>query len=539
VAAGKYEVKIDGTSFGKKYVVVEVAHIKRSDTGADCEDTTINVPLGTALQLQPTPNPVTPGWPENCPTWDSTEFISPVSYTVDTSVAGSHQFTVRCGTSNKSVTVNIVKVEIEINNTPNQDDDLVGLNSNAVPCRVRVLGPTANVTVWLTNTSGAIPGKVDIVEGSSFVLPGNGNWVPFSIKGSNTSTIADNAIIKAHLDNEEGVVCGEENLTVVEVAFTPSPLDHIIVTKNAPLIATVLPAVQTAVTFTSNRIEIATVSGTAPNLTVNALSLGYTQVLAKIGTIEIASVDVSTIENKVFSAANATVVSVAPGPRAIALFGPRDGYGLTFPESVNVTFTVGRDGAMWRPIITSVQGSYSQQVRLPPAAPAVPAIPASPGVPEQAALPEQLAVKEVTGPITGNTVAANAQSQVDCLRSLGQPTATNPNVEWYMIQAVVDHENVHLASFLPALRVSTVLPVFETSIEQLNVNSADTDQFAAIAAIEALADFNTTRNSAWRNWLTQILLDVARDHHGPTDEAERAVVNPMIAKIIAAFPGVR
>jgi hypothetical protein len=113
VAAGKYEVKIDGTSFGEKYVVVEVAHIKRSDTGNNCEGATINVPLGTPLQLQPIANPDTPGWPENCPVWDSTEFISPVTYTVDTSVAGSHQFTVRCGYSNKSVTVNVIKVNID------------------------------------------------------------------------------------------------------------------------------------------------------------------------------------------------------------------------------------------------------------------------------------------------------------------------------------------------------------------------------------------------------------------------------------------
>jgi hypothetical protein len=273
VAAGKYEVKIDGTSFGEKYVVVEVAHIKRSDTGNNCEGATINVPLGAPLQLQPIPNPDTPGWPDNNPVWDSTEFISPVTHTVDTSVAGSHQFTVNCGYSNKSVTVNVIKVEIEINRTPVQNDDYVGLDGTT-PCRAKLSSPLSEaITVWLTNKPGAIPGKS--LMPITLALSKDGAWVNFDISGAEESKTVNDAAIEAHFESEEGPQVGSEDLTVVKVDMT-------VPTRIPPRVNTAIPTTIQPVGITVT-FEVKNTGG----VNGNAIFAGGTNTLAGTGSLNL------------------------------------------------------------------------------------------------------------------------------------------------------------------------------------------------------------------------------------------------------------
>lgn len=156
----------------------------------------------------------------------------------------------------------------------------------------------------------------------------------------------------------------------------------------------------------------------------------------------------------------------------------------------------------WGAILTGLKGRYSLQARL---------------------LPGQ---QEVTG-IGGNTTPTNFCDQVTQLNALGMVLPSN----WYMLQAVIAHEQVHEAHFLPALR--DVALQIEASIEVLSVADTGQGQTQAIQDIYALPEFLTAKDNAQQIWLARILILAANDHNGPTDAAEHAVVDPMIASICA------
>jgi hypothetical protein len=169
-----------------------------------------------------------------------------------------------------------------------------------------------------------------------------------------------------------------------------------------------------------------------------------------------------------------------------------------------VTIRACLNAGQWCAVLETVTGNYSEQTRL---------------------LPAQT---EVTGP-AGNTTAANFCAQVTELKALGNC----PGV-WYMLAAVVAHEDVHATRFLPALQHATVAPVLRTAIEGLCVpDAAGTTQASAAAAIQALPGFAAALTAAQANWLARILVLVAGDHAagGPTDVAEHGVVDPMIQTI--------
>lgn len=152
----------------------------------------------------------------------------------------------------------------------------------------------------------------------------------------------------------------------------------------------------------------------------------------------------------------------------------------------------------------SLKGNYSLQARL------------LPGPPAQ---------QEVTG-IGGNTTQANFCAQVSELNALGYGAGS---ARWYMIQAVRDHEEVHAAHFGPAL--SAAAPQISTDVQALSVPDNGQSEADAINEIRALAAFATVRSDAQQLWLAEILILAANDHNGPTDAAEHAVVDPMIAAI--------
>ncbi|NII29263.1 hypothetical protein HB364_29560 [Pseudoflavitalea sp. X16] len=202
--------------------------------------------------------------------------------------------------------------------------------------------------------------------------------------------------------------------------------------------------------------------------------------------------------NTPFPAANATVASGAPPTEAL---GPDD-WGLTYPENVEVDISACLEGGSWKAIVTTMHGKYSLQARLLPG------------------------FTQVTG-IGGNTTDANFCTQVEDLK--GQ--AYNAGATWFIIEAVVAHENVHATRFEPGLEAVTT--TIETDIEALSVPNTGQTEADAISAIKALPGWSTALTNAQGTWLAQILTLVAGDHApgGPTDVAEFAIINPLVATI--------
>lgn len=180
-------------------------------------------------------------------------------------------------------------------------------------------------------------------------------------------------------------------------------------------------------------------------------------------------------------------------------------YGLTFPESVDVKITARLDKAAgtWSPKVNKLTGHYSMQIRL---------------------LPGQT---EVTGP-SGNTTNANFCDQANNLANLGNLAGNT----WYMLKAVEKHEKVHATRFAPGLKAAATAIV--AAIEAVTVPTAPTMTKAqAGTALQADAGYQAAVANAQALWLASILTLVAGDHAagGPTDKAEKTVVEPMRKKI--------
>ncbi len=209
--------------------------------------------------------------------------------------------------------------------------------------------------------------------------------------------------------------------------------------------------------------------------------------------------------NTPFVAANAAL----NGPVAASNPLGANTYGLTFPESVTVTISADCSSGQWCAVVTGITGNYSMQTRLLP--------------------PNQM---EVTGPGPGgNTTQANFCAQATELSALGFPAAT---AMWYMLSAVVAHENVHLTRFEPALEQRA--GVIEASFEALCVPFTGQTRAEAIVEIKALEAYATAVTDAQTTWFNRVITLVANDHNagGPTDTAEHAVVDPMVASICTA-----
>jgi hypothetical protein len=112
-------------------------------------------------------------------------------------------------------------MEIEINNTPAINDDLVGLkcehpsHRNTVDCRIRATSacPTSS-TVVLTNPDGRLrfPNPADTT--ATVTVPGDGSWVPFQISGEKGSSAIGDAIIEAHCNTATGDLKAKKGVTV-------------------------------------------------------------------------------------------------------------------------------------------------------------------------------------------------------------------------------------------------------------------------------------------------------------------------------------
>jgi hypothetical protein len=101
-----------------------------------------------------------------------------------------------------------------------------------------------------------------------------------------------------------------------------------------------------------------------------------------------------------------------------------------------------------------------------------------------------------------------------------------------MIEAVIAHENVHVTHLLPAL--NQVMQQIQQEVQALNVPSNGLSETEAINQIQSLPGFTQAQSDALSAWQIAFGELSAGDHSGPTDAAEAAVVNPMLASMCAA-----
>ena len=176
-------------------------------------------------------------------------------------------------------------------------------------------------------------------------------------------------------------------------------------------------------------------------------------------------------------------------------------WGLTYPESVDETCVAAKSGAIWKADPTNLKGHYSKQTRL---------------------LPSEV---EVTGP-AGNTTSANHCDQVGELKRLGDCPG-----KWYMLAAVVAHENVHAAHFGPAL--TGAVPNITADFNGITVPDVPAGKSAAtaLAELKALPGYTTAKGNLQSRWFTQVLALAAGDHSGPAAAAEHTIVDPVVTSI--------
>lgn len=180
-----------------------------------------------------------------------------------------------------------------------------------------------------------------------------------------------------------------------------------------------------------------------------------------------------------------------------------DEWGLTWPEKVKETITAAKSVAKWRTKVTDLKGHYSKQTRLLPG------------------------VQEVTGP------AGNTNSQNFCAQAVDLATGgNNPGAAWFMLGAVIAHEDVHATRMLPGLEAAA--PDIQADFNSVSVPDAP-DKTAESAAAEFTAQPRSAKARAnmVELWRDEAALLVKGDHRrkGPTQQAEERVVNPMIATI--------
>lgn len=210
---------------------------------------------------------------------------------------------------------------------------------------------------------------------------------------------------------------------------------------------------------------------------------------------------VTVVENNAFTSTNVTIKGGATPKIPLASQG-RYVYGFTDDESIDIEISACSDGKNWHPIIVSVNGNYSEEIRL------------LPGPPQ---------MLEVTGP-NGNTTQVNFCNQVSELKSLG-------GINWYMLSAVKAHEDVHATRLKPALE--NVANKIEQLIEGVSLADNGQTQQDAILQIKALQDYKTALIQSVQLWDADYIIKISNDHNpgGAAEVAEHNIVDPMIASI--------
>jgi hypothetical protein len=200
-------------------------------------------------------------------------------------------------------------------------------------------------------------------------------------------------------------------------------------------------------------------------------------------------------------------VPAAPNAAAIGAYG--NAYGLTWPQDILYDLTAKKIGDDWVPVVKSVTGRYSRQVRL---------VTGLNGQPQQDI------------PNAGVATQANYQNLLDSLQNLGVPAT---NYSHYSLAAVQAHEDQH------ANRVRLALENVEAQIKQLfeaitvPIAVVSESEAAATARIQADPRYNKAVDDAFDLWDAEFDNIIAQDHagNGPCETAERRVTTGLFEAV--------
>lgn len=191
--------------------------------------------------------------------------------------------------------------------------------------------------------------------------------------------------------------------------------------------------------------------------------------------------------------ATASIAQVSPSGASISKLG--NDWGYTDVETVDLTIGASLDSCVWTAVLISAKGNYSLQARL------------------------LSGCTEITG---NNTTSSNYCDQLYNLKTFG-----NGNKQWYMLSAVVAHENVHETRLEPGLNAA--LADIEADVKTLTVPATGQTKAQAISQLRALAGFTTVKGGAKVRWDTQYTNLILNDHgsaqNGPAYMAESATTN--------------
>jgi hypothetical protein len=103
-------------------------------------------------------------------------------------------------------------VEIQVNCTPEPEDDLVSYGGGIMCCARLTNNPTSSLSVVLT----AINNRLSFDNGPSTIIPldQTGAWTTFMIYGTNKSQSKNDVKIEAHKDTANGDILGDKEVTV-------------------------------------------------------------------------------------------------------------------------------------------------------------------------------------------------------------------------------------------------------------------------------------------------------------------------------------
>lgn len=191
----------------------------------------------------------------------------------------------------------------------------------------------------------------------------------------------------------------------------------------------------------------------------------------------------------------ATVTQVPPGTTAtLRITFDDDLWGLCWDESVDLDIGASLANGVWRAVLINANGNYSKQARL------------LPGVSE-----------------VGGTSSSNFCAQIRDLKARGKNYGI---VQWYILAAVQEHENVHESRTLFTLE--TILLDIADDVKTLTVPNTGQTKDQAILELRNLANFRTIVANAKSRWRTEWFDTVPYDHSngGPCELAERAILDP-------------
>lgn len=115
-------------------------------------------------------------------------------------------------------------MEIQVNNTPETDDDRVPVHTDQerleIPCRIRATSQAAGAQAVLSNPDGRVRFPGPTQETANVSLPDDGSWAEFNISGETASAAAGDALIEARCAQGGSPVKAQIAVTVCALSIT-------------------------------------------------------------------------------------------------------------------------------------------------------------------------------------------------------------------------------------------------------------------------------------------------------------------------------